>query len=1614
MLDTSAEAKQALVRRIADRARRKARGARKRDAGQFVSQFFANIAPADLVGVPEDVLLGRALSVWQHMQTRRPGKPKIRIFNPASDKAGWNSPHTAIQIVNDDMPFLVDSVTGALNVEGLTVHIIIHPVVRLRRGANGRMLEFCGKDDRGDDIITESVMHVEINEQTGPDAPALLGQRLAAVLDDVRAAVGDWHVMRERIAAAVAELDEVPASLTDDEVAEAKSFLRWVEDNHFTFLGYREYRLESEGRGAARLSIVPKTGLGILRRKETTVFDRLQEGGALPPDIAEFMQRKHVLMVSKANTRSTVHRAAHLDTIGIKCFDRDGQVIGERLFAGLFTSDVYFQQVSEIPMLRRKVAMIVDRAGVVPTSHDGKTLLHILETLPRDELLQVGVDELLATSIGILQLQERQRIALFVHHDPFGRHVSCFVFVPRDRHDSRLRRTMQHILEDGFGGAVTAFYTQLGDSPLARLHFVVKTTPGQPQPKSTAEIEAALVEAGRDWREDLGQSLVAAHGEARGLALFRVHGEAFPSGYRERFDSGEAVFDVACIEETLENGDVGRNLYKPAAAADSEVRLKLYARLHPLPLSDVLPMLENMGLKVIDEVPHHISPVGREDGVYIHDFGLVLRSGARIDLDAVKANFEEAFGRIWSAEMENDGFNRLVIGAGLSWRQVVILRACCKFLLQAAIPFSQAYMEETLGRYPHIASMIVELFEARFDPAAQDQAAARAKRLDRRIETALESVAALDDDRILRRFANVVRSMLRTNFYQPAADGAPKPYLSFKLDSRAIEDLPLPRPLVEIFVHSPRVDAVHLRGGRVARGGIRWSDRREDFRTEILGLMKSQMTKNAIIVPVGAKGGFFVKQPPLIGDREAYRAEGIECYKTLMRGMLDITDNIVSGKVVPPENVVRYDGDDPYLVVAADKGTATFSDIANGVARDYGFWLDDAFASGGSAGYDHKQMGITARGAWESVKRHFREMGADVQSEPFTCVGVGDMAGDVFGNGMLNSDRTKLVAAFNHMHIFIDPDPDPKKSFAERRRLFDMPRSSWADYDARLISKGGGIFERSAKAIALSPQIRKLLELDKEKATPHELIRAILRAKVDLLFFGGIGTYIKSEDETHPEVGDRANDALRLDGREVRARVIGEGANLGCTQLGRVEYALSGGRINTDFIDNSAGVSCSDHEVNIKILFGEALARRKLTLAQRDRMLSDMTDEVARLVLMDNYRQSMALTHAEHQSVAMLDEHARFMRTLEREGDLDRAVEFLPDDETLDTRRAARCGLTRPELSVLLAYAKNVLFDELMASDVPDDEYLARGLPLYFPQPMQKKFGALIPEHRLRREIIATYAANTIVNRTGPSFIVDMSERTGAQPAMSARAYFACREVYRIAELWAGVEALDNNVPAEMQTQMHLEILGLIRRGTLWFIGNGPRGQGIDDVIKAFAPGAARLEEKLGDILSPWLKIQRARKVESYTASKVPEALARRVANLEALAPACDIVCIATSGNHTPEAVGAIYYAIGSQFDFDWLRGAAQRMPVSDQWQRRAVATLIDDLYACQAALAEKVLHLAGSADIAAAVVDTWAETHAHVVARARGVLSDLKTALALDVSMLTVAGRELRTMAMT
>ena len=1604
----------------------------------FVTEYYAGVSPDDLAERKAEDLYGAAAAHLNLVRRRTPGTPKVRVYNPQIEQHGWQSTHTILEIVTDDMPFLVDSVRMVVNRRGYTSHLVVHPVLRFRRGEDGRAEALLAVDDASEGSIVEAVIHLEADRQTEPEVLDAIEAEVRSALDDVRAAVQDWSAMREQLRRSIADLRASPPLVHPEELEETCAFLEWIEDNHFTFLGFGEFRVEKAGSGDPRSGdprsgeprnreryvAEPGTGLGLLRDEGGRAADAFSN--LPPPRRRRDPQEPDLLVLTRADIRSTVHRPSHLDYIGIRQFDAEGRVRGVRRFLGLYTSTAYNRVPRDIPLLRRKAAGVLGRAGYPRNSHAAKALQNTVDTFPREMLFQIPADELFETSMGILHLQERQRIRLFVHPDRFGRFFSCIVFVPRERFTTQSRLVIQGILEETFGATDTEFTVRLSESVLARLYFVIHVDAKRAPSYDIADLERRLLAVSRTWADDLHDALLESFGEEHGTRLFRRYGDAFRADYRETYSARVAVLDVEKMERIGEDG-IEMSLYRPLEAAEGRLRFKLFqVGRRPVVLSDALPMLENMGLKVEDEHPSKIKRAGAAR-VWIHDFGMLHAEGPDFDPDRIDETFRDAFARIWSGEVENDGFNRLVPRAGLGWREIVILRAYCKYLRQAGVTFSETYMQEALAANPAIAAMLVELFLVRLDPDrpreapaakdAKDAKDAAIAQLDAelevmtRIEEALDEVANLDEDRILRSYVGVIRATLRTNHFQPGPDGAPKPYLSFKLDPRRIPELPEPRPMYEIFVYSPRVEGVHLRGGAVARGGIRWSDRREDFRTEVLGLAKAQQVKNAVIVPVGSKGGFVPKRLPAEGGREAVQEEGIECYRIFIRGLLDVTDNLAAATVVPPARVIRHDGDDPYLVVAADKGTATFSDIANALAHEYGFWLGDAFASGGSQGYDHKGMGITARGGWESVKRHFRGLGIDCQSTDFTVIGVGDMGGDVFGNGMLLSRHIRLVGAFNHMHVFIDPNPDPETTFAERERLFALPRSTWDDFDRSVLSPGGGIFPRSAKSIALSPEAREALAIETGSLTPSELIAAMLKAPVDLLWNGGIGTYVKSRRESHADVGDRANDVVRVNGDELRCRIVGEGGNLGLTQLGRIEYAAGGGLVNTDAIDNSGGVDCSDHEVNIKVLLNDVVSGGDMTEKQRNALLEEMTGEVGELVLRNNYLQTQALGVAASQASSLLEVHSRLIRRLERDGELDREIEFLPGVEEIAERLAAQGGLHTPELSVLIAYVKIRLFQRLLASTLPDETFVANELRGYFPSALRERYAGLMPAHRLAREIVGTVVANEMVNRCGITFAFRLGEETGADDADIARAYLVAREVYGMRGTWEAIEAPDNAVGADVQTSMLLETRKLVERGARWLLRNRPRPLDIARNIGHFGGGVTALRRQLRDLVAASSRTAIDAAGDRLVARGVPEELALAVASGNELLCALDVVEVASSAGISVEEAASVYFALGEALELHWLRDQVAALPRDNRWQALSRAALRDDLYAQLSALTLDTLRLDAGEAAPAERVEAWLEQNRIPVARCRQILGDLAGAGQTDFTMLSVAMGEIRTL---
>ncbi len=1606
-----------------------------RDVGlaAYLKRYYRHVADEDLAQRDPVDLAGGALSHRQLAGHRGQGKARVRVFTPTVDEHGWQTGHTVVEIVTEDMPFLVDSVTAELNRQQRAIHLVVHPTVVVRRTLSGDLLEVLdlsastvstGAKDPSwpDDALVESWMHLEIDRETDAEDVAQVTADVAKVLDDVRSSVEDWPKMREAARVVAADLRGSPPVGLEAEAVEAERLLLWLAEDNFTFLGYREYALVGQ-EGTERLEARTGTGLGILRydQKRSDAFDRLS-----PPVRAKARERT-VLILTKANSRATVHRPAYLDYVGVKRFDGEGNVVGERRFLGLLTSAAYTESVRRVPVIDRKVDEVLERAGFASDSHSGKDLLTILETYPRDELLQTSVDGLQHTALAVLHLQERRRTRLFVRKDDYGRFMSCLVFLPRDRYTTPVRLRMQEILTETFQAESVDYTTRVTESVLARLHFVVRVATGQEIPDvDVTALQARLVEATRTWDEDLTDALRSEVGEEEAARIQHGWHGAFPEAYKEDFPARVAVGDLRRIEGLAarpgESGSdaLAMNMYEPVGAAPEERRFKLF-RHQPLSLTTVLPFFRNMGVEVVDERPYELT---RSDGsiAYIYDFG--LRYSLAIDADSARELFTDAFSAAWGERTESDAFDRLVLAAGLTWRQVVILRAYAKYLRQTGSTFSQDYVERTLLGNVAITRGLVRLFEARFDPdlgarggAAGQGAADRQEMVDaltEEITGQLEEVDSLDADRILRALLGMVLATLRTNFYQHDSTGTPHSYVALKMDSRRVPDLPEPLPAYEIWVYSPRVEGVHLRFGDVARGGLRWSDRREDFRTEVLGLVKAQTVKNAVIVPTGAKGGFVAKQLPDPSDREAWMAEGIRSYTTFVSALLDVTDNLVTTggarTVVPPERVVRHDGDDTYLVVAADKGTATFSDIANQVATAYDFWLGDAFASGGSIGYDHKAMGITARGAWESVKRHFREAGRDTQTQNLTVVGVGDMSGDVFGNGMLLSEHIRLVAAFDHRHLFLDPDPDAAASFAERRRLFDLPRSSWADYDTSLISAGGGVHPRTAKSVPITPQVAAALGLPDgvTRMTPSELMKAVLAAPVDLLWNGGIGTYVKASTESDAQVGDKANDAIRVDGADLRVQVVGEGGNLGLTQLGRIEAALHGVRVNTDAIDNSAGVDCSDHEVNIKILLDQVVADGDLTGKQRGALLAEMTDDVGALVLRDNYEQNVLLGNARRQAHGMLPVHQRFMRALEADGNLDRRLEFLPSDAEVAERVSDEVGLTSPEFSVLVAYAKITLADALLASDLPDDPWFARVLRAYFPQQLVERYDDRLAAHPLRRQIVTTRLVNDMVNRGGITFAYRAMEESGATAEQVMRAYVVCREVFGLSEYVASVEELDNVVDTDVQATLYLEFRRLLDRAVRWLLQNRPGEIDVASEIERFAPVLDRFRGQMPELLVGTERRRLAERAAELQTAGVPEAVALRFAALLDEFSLLDVTETTAMTELPVETVTAVYFALSERYGVDAMLSRISQLDRGNRWQALARGALRDDLYAALEALTRAVLMSTDESEPAQRIA-TWEEANASQLSRARATLDEVRSLEHGDLAALSVALRLLR-----
>ena len=1540
-----------------------------------------------------------ALELLEFGKVRKQGESLLRIFNVNEKEHGFDSTFTFVEMINDDMPFLVDSVGAAINRQGLSVHITVHPIVSVRRDEDGTLLDVTGPDDKR--AKAESFIRFAVTREMDEKVLERLRRDIRKVLADVRLAVQDWAEMRDRMVESRDLLENGPKGADPALRSESQALLDWLAEEHFTFLGYREYRLVNRGKHTT-LQAVKGSGLGVLR-PETKKPKAIE----LTNQMERLARARDWLILTKANSRSTVHRSAFLDYVGVKIYDAQGNVVGERRFIGLLTSIAYSESPTKIPLLRHKVSKIFERARVRESGHRGKALLHIIETYPREELFQSSVQDLTRTTIGILNLQDRHRVKLFLRRDSFRRFFSCLVYVPREKYTTEVRRKIEALLTDAFGGTSVDSAVQISDSALARVHIIVRTPEGKRPRISIQKIEQQLAEIIVSWADKLRAQLLDRFGNDDGERLFKAYGNIFPAGFQEDTRPREACSDIRVIDEMLRDGTPRSvDLYESDRLEPGHMRFIVYSAHKLIALSEALPLLEDMGASVYTEHPYE-AKLQSGKSFWIQDFHLRHESGTNIDVEAASDRFEECFMAVLDGEAENDGLNRLVVSAELDWREVSLLRCYAKHILQLGVPFSQTYMEDVLVAHSDLARYLVRQFENQFNPEiAKSRRSRERKELQRQVRRGLARARNVDEDRILNAFAGGIEATLRTNYFQ-TVDGKPKDYISIKLDPEKLPEIPLPKPKYEVFVYSPEVEGVHLRAGDIARGGLRWSDRREDFRTEVLGLMKAQVVKNTVIVPTGAKGGFFPKRAPA-GDRNAILKNGVRCYKTFIRGLLDLTDNVVDNEIVTPEGIVRRDGNDPYLVVAADKGTATFSDIANGLSAEYGFWLDDAFASGGSAGYDHKKMGITARGAWEAVKRHFHEMGVNTQTEPFTVAGIGDMSGDVFGNGMLLSKHIRLLAAFNHRRIFLDPDPDIAASYKERRRLFRKAGSTWDDYNELLISKGGGVFSRQAKTIRLSPEVRKMLDVEATSLQPDDLIRAILKMRVDLLWNGGIGTYVKASGEGHSDVGDRSNDALRVDADKLRCKVIGEGGNLGLTQRARIEYSLLGGRINTDFIDNSGGVDSSDREVNIKILLSDVTKQKNMSRKRRDELLASMTDDVGNLVLRNNYLQTQAISMSEMLSADRLEELGRLITELEHTGELDRDLEFLPDDSEIEDRRNRKQGLTRPELAVVLSYAKMNLYNGLMASDAELTDFLQIDPQRYFPDTLRRRYNDLIPVHRLRREILATLIANDIVNRMGPAFVQRAQADTGASIITIARAYETARIICGARTLLKEVEALDHVIPARSQMLMMHEIGRTLRHACYWLIELYGEDLDIVKTVDRLKDGMRRIYTRSSSYVSHAAHARMQAASNRWVQMGVPEKLANDVALLILTRAAVDIVDVAAEQRRDVIESARLYARFNDELQIFWLHDSAEDLVVSGRWPAQARSNLREEIYRLRRTLALATLKPRSKRD-PRDVVDQWLKKRADGVASYLGLIEEMKLRDHVDFATLSVAAQELR-----
>jgi glutamate dehydrogenase len=1572
----------------------------------FVNQFYQAAAYEDLRNWSLNDFYGAALSFYDFIKKRAKNEIKLRVYNPDFSAHAWQSNHTIIEVITNDQPFLVDSMLMEMNRLGYATYLTMHcGGIKVTRNNKGELSSILPNDDADTPAaVMEAPIYCEIDRISDPQKINQLQTALLGLLHDIDLCVSDWREMQQQVTQSLHELDKASGFLDAHELQESKDYLRWIIDSNFILLGTCDYELSTKKKSTA-YTAVSNTGYGILSQQKTCKSIAKLAPANRSPEL--FKDNTKILVLSKTNIKSHIHRPTYMESIGVPLYTAKGTLRGERILIGMYTSMAYHRSTKDIPFLRRKVTQVMALTNFRSQSHSWKEMINILETLPRDDLFQTSVDELLAISLGIYYLQERRRIRLFVRRDINGQFVSCYVYLPRDRFATKLLRAMKCILEAEFQSVESSYSTRFTDSILARIHFELRIDPKNFIDFNIKDIERKLIEAGRSWEDDLESCLLDYFGEQSGAHTISRYANAFPLSYRENFNAVTALYDIRHIENLSAELPLALNIYKPIDDFTDSIRFKVYQRGNVIAISDVLPILENLGLRVISERPYRIR-LRDGDIVWINDFTMLYTDELNFELQQLKEPFQATFAKIWFQQVENDGFNKLVLSTGLGWKQITILRAYAKYFRQMGVTFSQAYIEQTLVSHPSIAKLLVELFELRFNPKTAAKNQAKLKKINNQIKSLLESVDSLDDDRILRHYLTLIQATLRTNYFQSDASGQPKSYLSFKLDPQRIPELPRPRPMFEIFVYSPRFEGIHLRGSKVARGGLRWSDRLEDYRTEVLGLMKAQQVKNAVIVPSGAKGGFVTKRLHSDSTREETIEEGISCYKKFIAGLLDITDNIKAGEVVPPPNVYRYDKDDTYLVVAADKGTATFSDIANAISHQYEFWMDDAFASGGSTGYDHKKMGITARGAWESVKRQFRELNHDIQTTDFTCVGIGDMSGDVFGNGLLLSKHTKLIAAFNHQHIFIDPDPDPLLSHQERQRLFKLPRSTWLDYNTELLSEGGGIYSRRDKSIALSPQVRRALNVKVNRIEPNKLISLILMAPVDLLWNGGIGTYVKASAENSEQVGDRTNNSTRINANQLRCKVVGEGGNLGFTQCARIEYALGGGKIYTDFIDNAGGVDCSDHEVNIKILLNDIVKAGDMTEKQRNQLLEAMTAEVAQLVLKNNYQQTQAISLSIRQAPKNIELHRQYIDSLVKLGILDRALEYLPEDQTITDRKVAHLGLVSPCIAVLVSYTKIKCKQEIIDSDIPEDRYLRDMICTAFPALLYEQYREQLAQHSLRREIVATQISNCMINEMGLSFVFRLQNETGAETQAIVRAYMVNREVFELPKVWASIESLDTKLSSNVQIDMMVLYIRLLRRSTRWILKYHRLNLDIPSMVAAFSKPMHDLLHYLPKCLMGQALDEYNTLVARYSKLSVPKDLVHRLACVRSLFSAFDILEAAVENNLKVRDVAQVYFNIDDQLNMNWIRTQVIAHKVDNNWDALTRESLRDDLDRQQRLVAVSILQHDCDVKSIPQCIARWLDRYAVLVDRWHVVMQNLQKSSSVSFAMLFVAVREL------